>query len=70
MRNCTWEEIEQLLHKYPDARKIAVENFLSTVANCETVLNACLCLQQDARAYHWNAQTVLVIKDGIKLVSK
>lgn len=68
MRNCTWEEIEALLRKYPDARKIVVENFLSTVANNEVKFYALENLRRDALMYGWNAQTVLAIREGIEKV--
>lgn len=70
MRNCTLEEIEQLLRKYPNALKIAVENFLSTVANCETEAWATMNARRDAIQYEWNAQTLLAIREGIRLVLK
>lgn len=70
LRNATFEEIRALLRKYPHARKIAVENFLSTVSGCECDDYAILNLRSDARLYGWNHDTVHAIAEGIKLTSK
>ena len=70
MRNLTLQEIETLLQKYQGARRIAIENFLSTVANNKYVFEANNNLKRDAILYGWNKQTVLAIREGIKLAQR
>ena len=70
MRNLTAQEIEALLQKYQGARRIAIENFLSTVANNEYAYAANNNLKRDAILYGWNKQTVLAIKEGIQLAQR
>lgn len=70
MRNCTTEEIQKLLAKYPDAKKIAVENFLMTVGNNPNPQCALANLQMDANLYKWNQATQRAIKEGINIVKQ
>lgn len=70
LRNLDCNEIEALLHKYPNAKKIAVETFLSTTKNCEAIYYALECLRKDSLLYGWNQQTIQAIRDGIKLARK
>jgi len=70
MRNLTFEEIDALLRKYPKARKIAVEDFLSTVASFQTKSNALANARKDALLYGWNAQTAQAIWEGISTAFK
>jgi len=70
MRNLTFEEIDALLRKYPKARKIAVEDFLSTVAAFQTKSNALANARKDTLLYGWNAQTVQAIWEGISTAFK
>ena len=46
-------------------RRIAVENFLMTVANNPSIEAALMNLVMDAGLYHWNAATVNAIRKGI-----
>lgn len=48
----------------PNVRKTAVQNFLGTLGEMnrnEALAN----LNQDARSYRWDAQTVSTIREGI-----
>ena len=69
MRNLTPQEIEILLQKYQGARKIAVENFLSTVSACAIKYYALQNLQKDRMAYGWNIDTYLAIREGINIAN-
>jgi len=57
------ETIELALKKFPKAKRIAVENFVSTASTAlidwtDNVEN----LKMDARLYNWNNDTVYAIK--------
>jgi hypothetical protein len=56
-------KIKEILAKYPEARKIAVENFLISMSGdrSENQSN----LELDTNLYHWNADTVNAITEGI-----
>lgn len=65
MENLTVGEIDKILLKFPEARKIAVYNFLGTVGNNPSAMTANMNLSMDARSYKWKAQTVEAIRVGI-----
>ena len=65
MRNLSSKEINALLQKHPDARKIAVENFLGTITNNGNKFNALQNLQMDAILFGWTFETQRAIKEGI-----
>ena len=56
-----WKKVEQILKKYPKAKRIAVENF--TMSRQDNHRNNLLNLAMDARLYNWNQQTVNAIRD-------
>jgi len=58
------ETIESLSSR-PNVKRIAVENFLLTIGNCDTLQNALLNLAKDASLYRWNAETIDAIREGI-----
>lgn len=64
MRRLTAKEISKLASRHL-VRKIAVENFLSTMGTTYDYAIGNLAL--DARAYRWNKQTVRAIEAGITL---
>ncbi|HID71577.1 MAG TPA: hypothetical protein EYP29_02385 [Thermoplasmata archaeon] len=67
MRELSLNEIKNLASR-PKAKRIAVENFLFSMADLserEALYNLVL----DARFYGWNLATIKAIKDGIKLAS-
>lgn len=70
MRNLTSKEIETLLVRFKKAKRIAVENFLMTVANNGNAMNAFANEEMDARLYNWNADTRKAIQRGIQLSYK
>ncbi len=49
--------------------KLAIENFLMSIAQNETVDNAAANLKSDAEIGHWNEETVSAICDGILLAA-
>jgi len=60
----TAKRIEELASK-PNVRKIAVENFLSTLGDMD--YNSALGnLELDANLYNWNTATVSAIREGIR----
>jgi hypothetical protein len=67
MRQLTSEEIEKLASR-KGVRRIAVENFLSTMGSDSSAAygNA----EQDTRDYNWNAPTRNAIYAGISLANK
>ena len=67
MRILTNAEIEQLAST-KGARRIAVENFLSTMGTDERIARANFSL--DTGLYKWNAPTQAAIRAGICLASK
>lgn len=67
MRSLTLQEIEQFASR-PNARRIAVENFLMSMGSDKEVAIANLTL--DTKAYGWNTATTGAILAGIKLASK
>lgn len=67
MRKLTNEEIGELANM-PKVRKIAVENFLSTMGT--DYFTALSNWKLDARLYHWNRETIRAIYDGIRKASK
>lgn len=67
LRDLTEKEIEKLA-SLPKVKKIAVENFLSTLkgmSQYEAEMN----LAADAKSYKWSRETVKAIKDGIRLAT-
>lgn len=64
MRRLTDAEIHHFAGR-ADVRRIAVENYLSTLSGDRFADSANL--HADTIAYRWNAQTVKAIADGIKL---
>ena len=69
MRELTTEEITILANR-SSVRKIAVENFLSTLTNNPSQEAAIQNLRYDARIYKWNESTVQAILDGIMIAGK
>ena len=67
MRSLTAEEIKRLASR-KGVKRIAVENFLSTMGDNAAIASYNLAL--DARMYKWNIQTIRAIEDGIKLASR
>lgn len=53
---------------YPKAKRIAVENFCVSADNYKFA-NA-INLKEDARAYKWNTDTVIVIKQVLRQTGK
>lgn len=70
LRSLTTTEIESILRKHPKARRIAVENFLMTVANNQNPYYVHANLDKDRLLYGWNSDTVRAIRKGIKLAQK
>jgi hypothetical protein len=58
------ERIEEILKKYPKARRIAVENFLMTKSGDQMADG--MNLSMDAQSYKWNRDTVNAIREGIR----
>jgi hypothetical protein len=56
--------IDNFSTKYPKAKKIAVENFCMSYDKLDVV--ASINLQQDAKLYKWNNDTINAIKDILK----
>ena len=69
MRELTNKEIEGLSNR-TNVRKIAVENFLSTLTNNPSQGAAIQNLRYDARIYKWNVETFNAIMDGITIAGK
>jgi hypothetical protein len=65
----TQEAIELAMVKYPKARRIAVENFVSSCPSEKGMHNA-MNLADDARAYAWKPVTVTAIKHAMRLAGK
>jgi hypothetical protein len=62
----TTAQIETLASR-TGVRRIAVENFLSTVGQAGSAFNEKQNLRADASAYKWNAATQAAISRGIDL---
>jgi hypothetical protein len=60
----TQERIQVLASK-KDVKRIAVENFLSTVGSNADASSAILNMHADATSYKWNKATVNAIRQGI-----
>lgn len=69
MRELTSEEIE-ILSNRAGVKKVAVENFLSTLTNNPSQEAAIQNLRYDARIYKWNESTIQAILDGIIIAGK
>ena len=54
------EKIEYALKKFPNARRVAVENFTLTAETLDTETR--WNLESDAKAYGWNSHTVGAIR--------
>ena len=67
MKKLTSKQIEKLAGR-KGVKKIAVENFLSTMGT--DTLEVTLNLHADAKSYKWNAATINAIKSGIALQKK
>ena len=70
LRDLTGPEIEKVLKKFPNAKKIAVENFLMTVSQCQNKYYALANLDKDRLLYGWNMDTVRAVRKGIDIASK
>jgi hypothetical protein len=68
LRSLTDNEIAKLTTD-PSVKKIAVENFCGTMGG-QTLGEATMNLQADAKAYKWNAKTVSAIRKGISMGNK
>jgi hypothetical protein len=69
MRDLTDKEIEELASRR-GVKRIAVENFLSTLGSTGSKLNEIRNLYMDAGSYRWNTETQVAILEGIELVYK
>lgn len=67
MKDLPIPKIHEILENYPNAKKIAVENFLMTVGSNDNPIYARLNLDMDARLYGWNKETINAIKEGIEI---
>jgi hypothetical protein len=65
----THEAIEESLTKFPKARRIAVENFVSSCPSENGMHNA-MNLHSDARSYGWKPVTVDAIRHAMRLAGK
>lgn len=54
--------------KYPQARLLAVENFVFSAP--EDKLANAVNLNNDARAYSWNSHTVLAIREALEDIGR
>jgi len=70
LRDLTPQEIEKILKKFPNAKLVAVENFLMTVGQNQNKYYALANLDKDRLLYGWNSDTVRAIRKGIDLASK
>jgi len=70
MRDLPSQEIKKLLREFPQARRIAVENFLSTVSQCDSKYFAYANLDRDRILYGWNSDTYRAIRKGIEIAAK
>lgn len=68
LRELKVKEIERFASR-PKVKRIAVENFLMTVHHNESALQANQNLNQDAKLYKWNIQTIAAVQDGIQLAA-
>jgi len=66
MRKLTEDEIERFARRR-GVRRIAVENFLMTVHNNQSIGVALANLGMDASLYNWNSETIRAITEGIYL---
>jgi hypothetical protein len=66
MRELSNDEIEMFASRV-GVRRIAVENFLSTLGQAGGMSNELRNLGDDAKSFKWNKETVKAIKDGIIL---
>ena len=66
LRRLDVKEIDMLASR-DGVRKIAVENFLMTISNNETVWIAEQNLGLDAGLYNWDLKTIKAISEGIRL---
>lgn len=69
MKKLTQAEIEKLANRQ-GVRRIAVENFLSTLGGAGSEWGELCNLYADAQSYRWNAATIYAIERGIKLAYK
>jgi len=65
MKQLTNDEIAKYAER-PGVRKIAVENFLSTLGQAGNMRNEFLNMRADAKVYRWNDATLGAIEDGIR----
>jgi len=65
LRELTVEEIKEIVASRPKARRLAVENFLTTVHHNKDVATAFANLERDVRLYNWDFPTVEAICLGI-----
>jgi len=66
LRKLNPEEIEKILKTFPNAKHIAVENFLMTVAACQKKYYTIENLKKDKFLYGWNSDTFKAILKGIE----
>jgi hypothetical protein len=69
MRELTSAEVEKFASQ-KGVKRIAVENFLSTLDTSIGVTGNTMNAQMDARMYKWNTATVRAIEAGIRLAAK
>ena len=69
MRKLKIEEIEKLA-SCRNVKRIAVENFLTTITNNTNAFFAHLNLGRDAAIYDWNHEAVAAIESGIRMAEQ
>lgn len=69
MKELTSEQIAKLASR-TNVRRVAVENFLLSLAANKDSMTARLNLGRDAALYDWNHETVAAIEDGIRLAER
>lgn len=69
MRSLTPSEIEKFA-SVKGVKRIAVENFLSSIDNDIGVMGNTMNAQMDARMYKWNTVTIRTIEAGIRAAGK
>ena len=68
LRRLGSDEIESLAGRN-DVRRIAVENFLMTVSNNDSLWIAEQNMMVDSRLYKWDLKTIKAISEGIRLAT-
>ena len=69
LRSLTSAEIEEIMAKYPKARRIAVCNFLSSLGG-SILLHAEGNLYNDSKVFGWKKDTISAIRAGFQVAKK